>query len=103
MTKKKAIGKSPLDSITGRKGKPDRSAATNNRGPGRPRGEIEKERATYHLPVILINKVADHGYWQRKSASEIVTEALIEHLKGKKIKPRPDDTSINDKIKEIGG
>lgn len=83
----------PKDALLG---KPPGGKKTPAKTPGRPKNEIECKRFTFYIPVKLATMIGDYAYWERQNASAVVTEALVQFFKGKKIKTRPPKTkSIN--------
>jgi hypothetical protein len=38
------------------------------------------DRATYHLPPDLIDKIRDVAWWDRKTVNAVVTAAITEHI-----------------------
>ena len=49
-------------------------------------------RATFIVREDLLDKVKALAHWDRKEIKRVVEEALINHLKGRKIKPMPKET-----------
>jgi len=94
---KKAIKKSPLKSITGKKSQTDH---TDNKSR---KTDVVMTRVTYHLPQAIVDKVAGYAYWERLTASEILTDALLTFFKGKKVKAKPETKSIAEKLGSQGG
>ena len=45
-------------------------------GPAKP----TTDRATYHLPADLADKVRDVAWWDRTTANAVVTAAITEHI-----------------------
>lgn len=71
------------------------------RGRGRPKSEIPMLRKTYHLPTELADKIEACAYWQRMTISAVLTDALQQYFRGKKIRPIPDNSkkSVEDFFK----
>jgi len=72
------------------------------KGPGRPKGKIDKVRGTYSLPKQLVKLVADQAYLDRIPHSELLSRILIDHFPGKKIKLKPKQRSLAEIAKEKG-
>lgn len=110
MTKKPRLGSDPLeeplsfirDSRGDKQGKPGKQGKQKKRG--RPKTstrvitkssqEGTKEnytRATFIVREDLLDKVKALAHWDRKEIKRVVEEALINHLKGRKIKPMPKE------------
>jgi len=95
--KKQAMKKSPLKNITGKQGSKD------NKGRKPNKTDVAMTRVTYHLPQAIVDKVAGYAYWERLTASEILTDALLTFFKGKKVKAKPKTQSIAEKLESEGG
>ena len=50
---------------------------------------IGTKRQTYYIYMDLIAKLRGYAYWERRSISELVNEALIQFFEDKEVKPRP--------------
>jgi len=72
------------------------------KGPGRPKGKIDKVRVTYHLPKQLVKLVSDQAYTDRIPQSELLSRILIDHFAGKRVKPKPKSRSLAEIAKEKG-
>ncbi|MHC4750675.1 MAG: hypothetical protein ACYTFW_12465 [Planctomycetota bacterium] len=59
---------------------------------GRPKSEIPMIRKTYHLPVELAERIEACAYWQRMTISAVLTDALQQYFKSRRIKPIPKDS-----------
>ena len=70
------------------------------RGPGRPRAEVAMGKFTYYMPVEIAEKVAAYAYWERLTVSAVLTMAVNEFFKRKKVKPRPETKSIKEMVEE---
>ena len=70
----------------------DSTEKSKKRGRGRPKSEIPMIRKTYHLPTELAEKVEAYSYWARMTISAVLTDALQEYFKDKKVKPIPGDS-----------
>jgi hypothetical protein len=48
-------------------------------------------RATFIVREDYLEKIKAQAYWERKEIKRVVEEILANHLKGKKIRPRPKE------------
>jgi len=71
------------------------SVEIQKKGRGRPKSEIPMMRKTYHLPTELAEKIEACAYWDRMTISAVLTDALQQYFKGKKLKPIPEDSKSN--------
>ena len=70
----------------------DSTEKIQKRGRGRPKSGIPMVRKTYHLPTELAEKVESYSYWARMTISAVLTDALQQYFRDKKIKPIPGDS-----------
>jgi len=71
-----------------KRGRP-REYSDENRPP-RDRPREGYTRATFIVREDLLNRIKALAYWERMEIKEVVEEALLNHMKGKKIKPLPE-------------
>jgi len=58
---------------------------------------------TYYLPKLVAGKLADYAYWERQPASVVLTQLIVNLLKGKNVKPRPQTASSKETLENAGG
>ena len=50
--------------------------------------ETEPKPVTYRVDIEIMERVKDFAWWERRTITSVVNEALAEYLKDKKFKSR---------------
>lgn len=94
MTKKRRLGSDPLEELiqdtragVPEKKPPEAEEKSKTTREGLPGGWT---RATFIVREELLEKIKDLAYWERLQIKEVVNDALENHVKGKRIKKRPE-------------
>ena len=91
MTKRKRLGRDPLEHPWIRDTREDSSKSTASQGStSEERSSEEWTRATFIVRRDLLERVKDFAYWERLQIKEVINAALEGYLEGKRIKRRPE-------------